>query len=220
MTTAANVAGIQRQIKLPLTKAFEISFKSIKNRFWRTMITAIGILLGIAFLVSVISSSYFARAAAFSYGPLSPQWIAYKKQLDLGQIQTREAWLVALALLVSTIGILNSMLMSVAERYREIGTMKCLGALDAFIIKLFIIEALMTGIIASVLGGLLGFILIFLSYLGQQGTAWLHFANFGDLFKWIGISIISGSFLALIASAWPAALAAKMPPVDAFRVEV
>ena len=215
---SAKEAGIQKQIHLPLSKAFEISFKSIKNRFWRTLITAVGILLGIAFLVSVISSGVFAEAAARSYGLTSVKWTAYQNQLM--ETQVRQSWLVGLALLVSTIGITNSMLMSVAERYREIGTMKCLGALDSFVVRLFIIEALMTGIIASVLGGLLGFLLMLLSYLGQEGTRWLAFAHFGELLKWILISVAGGSLLALLASAWPAGIAARMPPAAAFRVDV
>ncbi|MDQ2731688.1 MAG: FtsX-like permease family protein [Armatimonadota bacterium] len=217
---SAKEAGMQQQIRLPLTRAFEISIKSIKNRFWRTLITAIGILLGISFLVSVLSSSHFAQAVANSFGKGSLRYEAYYDPEQLRQTQLRNLWLVGLALLVSTIGIINSMLMSVAERYREIGTMKCLGALDAFIIKLFIIEAMLTGIIASVLGALLGFLLMLLSYLGQEGVKWLRFCNFRDLLLWMGVSIIGGSVLSLVASAWPAAMAAKMPPAAAFRVEV
>ena len=212
--------GIQRQISLPLSKAFEISWKAIKRRFLRTLITAIGILLGIAFLSSVLSSSTFAEAAARSYGLNSPQWISYNNPVQLQETHVREVWLVALALLVSTLGISNSMLMSVAERYREIGTMKCLGALDSFIVRLFVIEAMLTGIIASVLGGLLGFFVMLLSYLAQQGIKWLPFAAFGPLVESIAIAVVSGSLLALMASAWPAAMAAKMPPAAAFRVEV
>jgi putative ABC transport system permease protein len=217
---SAAEAGIQKQIRLPMKKALEISLNNIRQRFWRAIITAVGVLLGIAFLVSVLSSSTFGEAAARSYGLGSPQWIAYTDKVTLQETHMRQIWLVSLALLVSTLGITNSMLMSVAERYREIGTMKCLGALDSFVIRLFVLEALMTGIIASTLGGVLGFLVMFLAYLAQQGTAWLPYARFSWLLEWIVISIVSGSALALLASAWPAAIAAKMPPAAAFRVEV
>ena len=219
-TNGASKSGIQKQIHLPWSKAFEIAFNSIKNRFWRTLITAVGILLGIAFLVTVLCTSVFAEAAAAQHGPASAQWAAYSNPVHLQEAHMRQIWLVGLALLVSTIGILNSMLMSVAERYREIGTMKCLGALDSFVIRLFVIEAALTGLIASVLGGVLGFLVMFLSYLAQEGSGWLHYASFGPLIGHIVMAIVGGSILALLASAWPAALAARMPPAAAFRVEV
>ena len=57
-----------------------------------------------------------------------------------------------MSLLVCFVGITNSMLMSVTERYKEIGTLKCLGALDNFIVKLFLIESGLLGFFGS-LGG-------------------------------------------------------------------
>ena len=125
-------------VELPFAKAYEFALKSIKIRFWRSMITAGGVFLGIAFLASVLTD----RGIAGSH------------------IEAKEAarlqWLVALSLLVCAVGITNSMLMSVSERFREIGTMKCLGALDQFIVKIFMIEAFMIGVIASALGWVLG----------------------------------------------------------------
>ena len=50
------------------------------------------------------------------------------------------------------VGIINAMLMSVTERIREIGTMKCLGALDAFILKIYFIEAALQGLIGTAMG--------------------------------------------------------------------
>jgi ABC-type antimicrobial peptide transport system permease subunit len=224
-TVIREKAGIEKQIHLPFSKAFEISLGSIRNRFWRTLITAIGILLGVAFLTSVISSGSFARAAAWctevvarQHGVHSARWINYQSSIQ--ETQVRQLWLVSLALLVSTLGITNSMLMSVAERYREIGTMKCLGALDSFVVRLFIIEASMTGLIASTLGSLLGFVLMLLAYLGQEGTAFVPYVQFPYLIKWVLFSIVGGSLLSLLASAWPAAIAARMPPAAAFRVDI
>ncbi len=52
----------------------------------------------------------------------------------------RMIWLVVMSLLVCTVGITNSMLMAVTERFKEIGTMKCLGALDSFVVLLFLLE--------------------------------------------------------------------------------
>src|SRR5437867_538909 len=53
------VEGHGRQIQLPFSKAIEISIKSIRIRLWRSMITAAGIFLGIAFFSSVRMSAVF-----------------------------------------------------------------------------------------------------------------------------------------------------------------
>src|SRR5204863_933204 len=83
------------------------------------------------------------------------------QEITNDRIQTR--WLLGLALLVAFVGILNAMLMSVTERFREIGTMKCLGAHDSFTIKLFLIESLFQGVVGTVLGILTGLILSILA---------------------------------------------------------
>ncbi len=120
---------------------------SLKIRFGRSMITAAGIFLGIAFL-------------CFSGSPILI--LAFQHKLLTDADLNRQIWLVIMALLVCTVGITNAMLMSVSERFREIGTMKCLGALNSLIVRLFLIEALFMGIVASFGGWLLGFLAMFL----------------------------------------------------------
>ena len=65
----------------------------------------------------------------------------------------------SLSLLVCVVGIANAMLMSVTERFREIGTMKCLGALDSFIIKLFLLESTFQGVAGTLVGIVIGLVL-------------------------------------------------------------
>ncbi len=55
---------------------------------------------------------------------------------------------------MSVVGITNAMLISVQERVKEIGTMKCLGAMNRHIILLFLVEALLQGLV----GGLIGYV--------------------------------------------------------------
>ena len=81
----------------------------------------------------------------------------------------RTIWLISLSLLVCAVGITNAMLMSVMERFRDIGTMKCLGALDSFILKLFLLESLFLGLAGSLLGSLTGTLLTTLSLLYKYG---------------------------------------------------
>lgn len=200
---------IQRGVQLPFKKAFEFALNTIKIRFWRSMITAGGVFLGIAFLASVLTG----RAVAGSN--ISADEAA------------RSTWLVILSLVVCAVGIANAMLMSVTERFREIGTMKCLGALEQFVVKIFMIEAALMGAIASSLGYLVGTLLMivtkFFSFNPKtafHGETWIGsytIASFGmNLVFCTGIGI----FLTMLATLFPAIRASRIPPAAALRSDV
>lgn len=196
---------IQRQISLPFSKAWEISLKSIKIRLARSIITASGIFLGIAFYSAV------KAAGLFHVEGNTAEAIA---------AEHRQSWLAIMALLVCFVGIMNAMLMSVSERFKEIGTMKCLGALDSFVVKLFFIEAGLMGSVASLAGWFIGWLLTAVIHLITDGprvfdgTFWLQ--SLIQMF----VSVAIGAAITLFASIPPAYNAAKMPPVAALRSEV
>lgn len=228
--------GIKRQIQLPFTKAVEIALKSIQIRFWRSVITAAGIFLGIAFFTSVQMSSVFsdiqkeivaAKQAAIRAGTYKPT------DADLRQITAAAAsekeeraaanrlrWLSIMALLVCTIGITNAMLMSVTERYKEIGTMKCLGALDSLIVKLFFIESCLLGFLASVIGFLIGWILISFVHLFTDGLQAFGMHFWLSSLRMFCYAVLIGTSLTFLATIFPAIRAAQMPPAAALRVEI
>lgn len=195
----ASPGVVHKQVELPWSKAVEFAMKSIRQRFWRSMITAGGIFLGIAFLASVLTN-----------------------QAILGTHVTveeasRMKWLVALSLVVCTVGITNSMLMSVTERFREIGTMKCLGALNQFVVKLFMIEAFFLGIIASTFGWAVGTILIVLLHLVTTGLGALT----GSALLVTFVECVPvGAFLTALATYFPAMRAAQIPPAAALRADI
>ncbi len=194
-------AGIKTQINLPWSKAIQIAMNSLKIRFWRSMITGAGIFLGIAFLC-------FSGVTALLEAHNSEAF-------------NRQIWLVIMALLVCTVGITNSMLMSVSERFREIGTMKCLGALNSLIVRLFLIEAIFMGFVASFAGWVLGFLGIFLVRWASLGwNPGITHLTFGITFGSLIGCVIIGGFLTLIAALLPAQRAAQMPPAAALRTEV
>ncbi|HOJ34101.1 MAG TPA: FtsX-like permease family protein [Candidatus Hydrogenedentes bacterium] len=202
---------IRRQIKLPNREALKIALRSIKIRFWRSMITISGIVLTIAFLTYVILSGYINAAIPFEKGELA---------VTAAQDNTRQYWLIGISLLVCFVGITNAMLMSVTERYREIGTMKCLGALDWFVIKLFLIEALFQGLIGSILGAILGALAsIFVSFVEHGGTVFA-LLPWGQIFSGILGAILVGGVIAVLGAVYPARRAGKMPPADAMRTEI
>ncbi|OYT69577.1 MAG: hypothetical protein CFK48_07875 [Armatimonadetes bacterium CP1_7O] len=199
--------AIRKQVQLPLSVAFRISLLNIRVRFLRALITAAGVMLGIAFFTAV-------RAAALYAPPLNPNDPAAL------ETATRQNWLVVMSLLMSTVGISNSMLMAVTERYKEIGTMKCLGALDSFIVKLFFLESGMLGVVASVIGFLVGWGLVFLINLFRLGSGVFSAATPIELLFLLGQAMAVGVVVTVVATILPAIRAAKMPPAAALRVEV
>ncbi|HEX8342011.1 MAG TPA: ABC transporter permease [Tepidisphaeraceae bacterium] len=138
-------------------------------------------------------------------------------EIEANKIQTR--WVIGLALLVAFVGILNAMLMSVTERFREIGTMKCLGALDGFIVKLFLLESLFQGAVGTVLGVLLGLLVSFAMALMSYGAAALLNVPWNEIAVAVAVSLVVGMVLSVGGAILPAAQAARMHPIEAMRVE-
>ena len=199
-------AGIKRQITLPNREAFKIAVRSVKIRIWRSLITIVGIVLTIAFLSSVMISGVVAEGAGEA---------AHSTE----NAKATQVWLIAVSLLVCVVGITNAMLMSVTERYKEIGTMKCLGALDWFVVKLFLIEAMLLGLVGSVLGAVLGFVASLLAGMSQYENV-LRSLPWGKAAQSLLIAIAVGTGLSVIGAIYPARRAGKMPPADAMRTEI
>ncbi|HEY3282695.1 MAG TPA: FtsX-like permease family protein [Armatimonadota bacterium] len=207
---AEEFTGQQRILQLPLRKAVSISFESIRVRFWRSVITAAGIFFGIAFLSSVLLSGSVPEAIAF-------------KGFDRAEVQaalSRNTWLALMSLVVCTVGIANSMLMSVTERFKEIGTMKCLGALDSFVMRLFMIEAAFLGSIASTVGWLVGTLLMCLMLWSRYGGSVVAQTLASSGLRNFVTCVVAGTFLTLIATVFPARRASMLPPAAALRSEI
>jgi len=152
------------------------------------------------------------RAAMTTRGvPVEPADIAADR------LQTR--WVIGLALLVAFVGILNAMLMSVTERFREIGTMKCLGALDSFIVKLFLLESLFQGVVGTAAGMLVGILVSFASAWISYGNATFWNLLTGEILLNLGITLVVGMLLSVGGAILPALQAARMEPIAAMRVE-
>jgi putative ABC transport system permease protein len=237
--TSKLVPHIQRQIVLPTSKALEIAYKSIRLRLSRSLLVTSGIALALAFLMSVLTSEKLndsmrrlaTRDSVPGHASMIQSVEAQKLQqlmrsngvpiaptdIQADGIQTR--WLLALALMVAFVGILNSMLMSVTERFREIGTMKCLGALDEFIIKLFLIESLIQGTVGTALGLALGLVTSIAGALMNYGSfVWRAFP-WWDVAESASVSLVVGIGLTVVGALYPAWHASRMQPIEAMRVE-
>lgn len=217
---------LNTQISLPLSKAVEISFNSVKIRFGRSLITVSGIVLAIAFLMSIWAGNSIIDGLMGAGDP-KINLILQQKGVEIDpdsaaamQQRSKDAWLVVLSLLVCLVGIANAMLMSVTERFREIGTMKCMGALDGFIIKLFILESTFMGTAGTVIGVIIGFLLTALLNMSSFGTVIFDHLPLAQILEDGVKAIVIGSVLSLIGGILPAYRAAKMEPVDAMSLEV
>jgi hypothetical protein len=217
-------AGIKKQIVLPWSRALQMTRENIFVRLGRSAITASGIFLGIAFLAAVL----FGAACQRVVSDMDLQKLGV--QHEAREFQARVIWLAGMSLLVATVGIVNSMLMSVTERYKEIGTMKCLGALDTFIVRLFLLEAGVLGILGSAMGAVVGtgiMMLVYASRIGWAGVskAWsthaIEFSSGAGLPMWLAFifALLIGGVLSILAALYPAWRAAKMPPAAALRSE-
>jgi hypothetical protein len=131
----------------------------------------------------------------------------------------RQTFLVVISFLVCMVGIANAMLMAITERFREIATMKCLGATDGFILKQFLIEAAIQGCVGGALGMLIGLLIAVLKTFAGLGTSVFQFFPTMPLLVCAGFTLFIGVLLAMLASIYPSRAAARMAPMDAMRVE-
>jgi putative ABC transport system permease protein len=129
----------------------------------------------------------------------------------------------SLALAVSTLGIVNTLVMAILERRREIGVLKALGATDSDVKKLFFVEAGVMGFFGGIFGVLFGWLLgraITIGtnlYLKRQN---LNPIELSSVTWWLILAaLVFGVLVSLAAGLYPASRAAKLNPVDALRYE-
>lgn len=136
--------------------------------------------------------------------------------MGIGQ---RMTWLAFVSMLVCAVGIANAMLMSVTERFREIATLKCLGALDGFIMTVFLIEASVLGLVGGVAGTIMGLLIALLRMLSVFKGLLIAAIPAGPLLWASLLSIFIGIILAAVSAVYPSFRAAKLAPMEAMRIE-
>jgi hypothetical protein len=132
---------------------------------------------------------------------------------------SRTLSLILVSFLVCIVGIANAMLMSVTERFREIATMKCLGATDGFIMINFILESIMQGIAGGAIGMVLGFLLGELRAWGSYGWMALTSLPVLAVLAAAGVALAVSVVISALAAVYPAWVAARLAPMEAMRIE-
>jgi putative ABC transport system permease protein len=129
----------------------------------------------------------------------------------------------SLALAVASLGIINTLVMAILERRREIGILKALGASDLDVKKLFFVEAGAMGIVGGVVGVTLGWMI---GKVINAGTnIYMHRQNlpsetFWSVPWWLVLgALVFSLIVSLVSGLYPAARAAKLDPVKALRYE-
>jgi putative ABC transport system permease protein len=120
----------------------------------------------------------------------------------------------SIAAIVGGLGVMNTMIMSVLERKREIGIMKAIGATNKFVLTQILVESVMISLIGGVLGLLIGGV----------GSYSLRFISSGLANARVTINLAIGSlsfavFLGLFGGLYPAWSASKLNPIEAIRYE-
>ncbi len=123
----------------------------------------------------------------------------------------------SISLLVAGVSILNVMLMSTMERTKEIGVMKAVGASRRDVLTMFLLEALLLGVAASILGGVftVGASYLIIALIVKDTTYLLTASTLINILQ----GMIFGIATSLIGGMYPAWKASNMNPLDALRHE-
>ena len=129
----------------------------------------------------------------------------------------------SLALTVASLGIVNTLVMAILERRREIGILKALGAADRDVRRLFFVEAGAMGLLGGVLGVALGWLIGRALTIGTNAylkRQELPAIDISSIHWWmVALAIGVSFFVSLAAGMYPASRAARLNPVEALRYE-
>jgi len=215
---------VNRLVVLPFKTSVSIAFESIRVRFFRSAITTMSLVLAVSFF-SFINVNIDITSGLLATGDplLRPALVRSGYDLEAEDTSAasspKQRWLVALSLLVCMVGIVNAQLMAVTERFREIGTMKCLGALDRFILRLFLLEAGIQGLIGGGLGAVVGGGFSLINAWIRIGPVSIASLSWASAAQSVCLATGIGFILSLIGVLYPAVVASRMRPVEAMRVE-
>ncbi|HSX30314.1 MAG TPA: ABC transporter permease [Candidatus Saccharimonadales bacterium] len=181
-----------------------------------------------SFIVKVDESSNAASVAkaiknTYKVGAVDAQ-TAIKQQLSIFNILGLVlGGIGGIALVVAAVGVVNTMVMSILERTREIGVMRAVGARRGTVSLLFTIEAALLGLFGGILGLGLGYgaVLVANPIVNRQLSGNnITSSNIFTLPIWLILGVIAlTTIIGILAGLYPARRAAHLDPVEALRYE-
>jgi lipoprotein-releasing system permease protein len=219
-----------------ITGAFQTGFFEFDNTFVFMSIESAQQLLRMGDTVSGIEvkvDDYFKakevsdkidEKIGFPYTAMT--WFEMKK--NLFSWMQLEKWamfiILCLIILVAAFNIISTLIMMVMEKTREIGILKAMGATSKSVLRIFLYEGIVVGVIGTFIGCLIGYLLcwaqIRYDFISIPGD--VYFISSLPMkmqpldFVWISAAAL---FICLAASIYPARRASKLIPVDAIRYE-
>jgi putative ABC transport system permease protein len=243
----ANVDPIGKKIKIGdqsfevigvLTKRGSSAFSNQDTTLYMPILTAQKIMLGVDYLnfvrIKVDSEANLERAKADITTTLRERHNIKKPSDDDFNVRDQQTGLdvitnvtgaikyfltaiAAISLLVGGVGIMNTMLISVNQRIREVGLRKAIGAKNSAIMFQFLIESVVVTLLGGIVGILGGVLVALLAALVIQklGYNWPFIVTLSSILVAVGISFLVGVFFGI----YPARKAAKLNVVEALRYE-
>jgi len=120
-----------------------------------------------------------------------------------------------ISLLVAATSIFNVMMMSVTERIREIGILRSIGTRKNEVLRMFIYEAVILGLVGAAIGAIMSLILGWLVVLAMVGTT-KYFFTFQSLI-YVPMAMVIGIAICIFSGVYPAWRAANLDPIEALR---
>lgn len=192
--------------QLSFVRLVRMSWSSLKHQSLASILQLVTIAATTAFLVFVLGQISLVSLTADLPDTTYPE----------GKME-QLVWVLIISLLVCTISNITNMLLSVTKRFREIGTMKCIGAFDNTILRLFLIEAMMLGGLGAVIGSFMGGLISGIAALIEFGNLVFRTSLLPEMIGWMFLALGVVILLTFIGAAYPAWRAAKMLPIEAMR---
>jgi putative ABC transport system permease protein len=157
--------------------------------------------------------------ADIGYATAAPEHLVASVQKYLHVVDIVLGGIGAIALAIAALGVANSLLAAVRERWREIGVLKAIGAADHDVLRWFLVEAGVLGLIGGLIGSAAGFAVALSvglaanDYLTQQGLDGIDLLMLPP--NLVLVAPIATTALALLAGSVPALRAARLPAREA-----
>jgi macrolide transport system ATP-binding/permease protein len=155
---------------------------------------------------------------AVGYSTSAPENLIASVRRYLRVVEIVLAGVGGIALVVAALGIANALFAAVRERRREIGVLKAIGARDRDVLRVFVIEALVVGVLGGLIGAAMGTATAASvgaavnRYLTSQGVAGIRLAVSVPL---LALAVLGSGVLAVAAGLAPALRAARLPAREA-----